>query len=111
MPNRASSRLVTAKFSEELVRNAAQQCLQEVDGHVSCAFAFVSPDYLQNLEDFLEIVRVDGHAPVLLGCTGGGLIGTGREAEQVSGFSLLFLNLPQTEIRIVELAQDQIEES
>lgn len=98
MPNAAASRLVLAKFSESLVTETARSALQEVGGRASCAFAFCSPEYRADLDDFLEIVQVHGHLPLLVGCSGAGLIGTGAEAESASGFSLLVLHLPHTKI-------------
>ena len=111
MPNRAASRLVLAKYSEAVVKDAARQLRAELDAEVSCAVVFFSPDYVEHLEDFLELVRVFGQAPLLVGCTGGGLVGRGKEAEDRSGFSLLLLSLPQTELRLFEFSQAQVEES
>ena len=99
MPNKAASRLVLAKFSESLVTETARSALQEVGGRVSCAFAFCSADYRAHLADFLEILQVHGHIPMLVGCSGGGIISTGAEAESISGFSLLMLHLPQTHLQ------------
>ena len=111
MPNRAVSRLVLSEYSEGAVKDAASQARAELDAEVSCAVLFFSPDYSEHLEDFLELVRVYGRVPLLVGCTGGGLIGTGREAEDRSGFSLLLLSLPRTELTVCELSQTQVEES
>ena len=111
MPNRAASRLVLSDYSEDVVRDAASQARAELDAEVSCAVLFFSADYAEHLEDLLELVRVYGRAPVLVGCTAGGLIGSSREAEERSGFSLLLLSLPRTELRIFEFSQAQVEES
>ena len=98
MPNTAVSRLVLGKFSESVVTETAQSALQEVGGRATCAFAFCSPDYRSHLDDFLEILQVHGHLPLLAGCSGAGLVGTGAEAENASGFSLLILHLPHTKV-------------
>ncbi len=98
MPNAAASRLILAKYSESLVTETAQSALQEAGGRASCAFVFCSPDYRPHLEDFLEILQVHGHIPLVVGCSGAGLVGTGAEAENACGFSLLLLHLPQTKI-------------
>ncbi|MEQ1851846.1 MAG: FIST N-terminal domain-containing protein [Chthoniobacteraceae bacterium] len=105
MPNSAASRLKLAKFSEPLVTETAQSALQEVGGRVSCAFVFCSADYREHLPDFLEILRVHGHIPLLFGCSGAGLIGTGAEAESASGFSLLMLHLPHTKLAPFSFSQ------
>ena len=110
MSNRAVSRLVLAEFSEEAVVDAARQARAELNAEVSCGVVFFSPDYVEYLEDFLELLRVYGRIPLLVGCTGSGLIATGKEAEDRSGFSLLLLSLPQTKIRTFEFSQAQVEE-
>src|SRR4030095_5667799 len=72
-------------------------------GKVSCGFVFASADYRAQIADFLELIQLHGHVPILAGCSGMGLIGSAVEAEGASGFSLLLLNLPQTTIHTVQL--------
>jgi small ligand-binding sensory domain FIST len=103
MPNRAASRLILESFSESIVTEVARDALRECGGKVTCGFVFASADYAPHLEDFLELVQVHGHVPVLSGSSGMGLVGTGTEAEHVSGFSLLLLNLPETIVHPVRL--------
>jgi small ligand-binding sensory domain FIST len=103
MPNSAASRLVLAPFSEERVISAARETLQEAGGKVTCAFVFASADYQPHLADFLELIQLHGHVPTLIGSSGSGLVNAGLEAEQASGFSLLFLHLPESTIHVLEL--------
>ena len=98
MTNSAASRLVLAPYSEEKVTATASEALREAGGRVSCAFVFASADYRAHLADFLELIQLHGHVPTLIGSSGTGLVGAGVEAEQATGFSLLLLNLPDTEI-------------
>lgn len=74
-------------------------------------FAFVSSDWQPHLEDFLEIVQIHGRSPLVIGGSADGLIGVGEEDENVSGFSLLFLNLPNTEVRCCEIGQAEVEQA
>lgn len=108
MPNSAASRLVLAPYSEDLVKQHAQELLREVGGSVTCAFVFVSSDYQANLEDFLELLQVHGHVPVIAGCSGAGLIGTAQEAEDATGFSVLFLRLPETKLHSFALSSEAL---
>jgi len=103
MSNRAVSRLITGPYSERVVTETAQSALAEIGGKVTCGFVFVSADYAENLADFLELIQVHAHVPILAGCSGIGLLGAGREEEQAVGFSLLLLNLPQTQVHAVRL--------
>ena len=98
MPNAAVSRLILSKFSEPLVTETARGALHEIGGRVSLGVVFCSADYREHLEDFLEIIQLHAHVPLLVGCSGTGFVGTGAEAERASGFSLLLLHLPATEL-------------
>jgi small ligand-binding sensory domain FIST len=109
--NRAASRLVLAKYDEGQLRATAEELRAELGADPTLALAFISTGYVDHLADFQEVVAVHGHAAVLAGCTGSGLIGTAREAEMIEGFSLLFLHLPEAKIRAVPLAQAQVETS
>jgi small ligand-binding sensory domain FIST len=109
--NRAASRLVLHAFDELRVRAAAEELRAELGAAPTLALAFLSAGYTPHLAEFQEVVAVHGHAAVLCGCTGSGLIGTAREAEMTEGFSLLFLHLPEAKIRAVPLAQAQVETS
>lgn len=110
MANSAGSTIVLEGFADGVVREAARATLAKVGGQVTVGFAFFSPDYRDNLEDFLEIVQLHGHVPLLVGCSGIGLIGAAVEAEQLSGFSLLFLNLPATRVTPVVIGADEAAE-
>ena len=107
--NRAHSRVVLATFDDDLVVKVVEECREAVGGKTSCVFAFASSDWQPHLKDFLEIVQVHGHAPLVVGSSADGLIGVGEEDENVSGFSLLFLNLPNTTVKCTRVTQDQVE--
>ena len=109
--NRAHSRVVLSTFDDDLVVRVVEECREAVGGKTSCVFAYASSDWAPHLEDFLEIVRVHGYAPIVVGSSADGLIGVGEENENVSGFSLLFLNLPNTDVRVNEITQEQVEVS
>ena len=109
--NRAASRLVLAPYDETRVRETAEALRAELGADPTLAIAFVSTSYADHLEDFQEVVAVHGHAAILAGCTGSGLIGTAREAEMSEGFSLLFVHLPAAKVRAIPLAQADVETS
>lgn len=96
-PRRAASRLRLTEWNEDLVIETAKQ-LREKTGGTTLAVAFVSPDWRPHLKEFIEIMQVYGHAQQVVGCSAAGFIGTGQEDEDTSGFSVLFLNLPGTDI-------------
>ncbi len=98
MPNCAASRLVLSAFSEPVVAEAARSILHEIGGRASCAFVFCSSDYRPQLHDFLEVLQLNGHFPLIVGSSGSGLVGKRTEEESASGFSVLALNLPDTQL-------------
>ncbi len=99
------------KFSPQDVAEAAFELKAATGGSALLAFAFVTPDYLPHVEEFTEIVRVDGHVTDLAGATGVGLTQDGEEDEEEPGFSLLALGAPQAGFQIVPLRQSMVEES
>jgi small ligand-binding sensory domain FIST len=109
--NRAVSRLVLHPFDEGRVRATAEEMRAELGAAPTLALAFLSAGYTPHLAEFQEVVAVHGHAAMLCGCTGSGLIGTAREAEMTEGFSLLFLHLPEARVRAVPLTQTEVETS
>lgn len=109
--NRAASRLEVGRFDEERVMVAAKACRAELDAEVTLGVVFVTTDFAPYLTEFLELVRVYGRVPLLVGCSGSGIIGTALEEERQAGFSLLLLSLPQTQVTPFEFTQAQVEES
>ena len=96
-PRRAASRVRLTQWDEVIVTETARQ-LREETGGATLALAFVSPDWRPHLKEFMEILQVDGHARQVIGCSADGFIGTGQEDEDVSGFSVMFLNLAEEEV-------------
>src|SRR5262249_19334298 len=109
--NRAVSRIEEGAFDEKRVIAAVSAASAELGADASIAFVFVTPDYATHLEEFLELVRLYGRAPLLAGCSGASLIGTANEMENAPGFSLLLLSLPDTNVTSFEFTQAQVEES
>lgn len=110
MSNAAASQLFLGPYSERAVIEAAHASLAEIGGHVSCAFVFASADYRPQLADFLELIQLHGHVPIIAGCSGSGLVGTGAEAEMATGFSWLFLHLPETHVQPFHFSASEAEQ-
>lgn len=98
-------------YSPQDVAAAALELRQATGGAAALVFAFVTPDYLPHLEEFSEIVRVDGHVVELVGATGLGLIRDGEEKEDEAGFSLLAPGIPTDGFHIVTLSQEMLDDS
>jgi small ligand-binding sensory domain FIST len=111
MPTFAASRLVTGPYDEGQVREAAVQLRGQLDGKPSFGLVFVTPDYADKAADLLEIVRVYGHVPTVVGCSGTGLVGRAQEQEEGSGFSLMVISMPGGKATSLNFSQDTVEAS
>ncbi len=99
----AWSELVTGPFDEAAVQAAARRAQEQLQGRAGIAFVFVSCDYEPHIHDLTEIIQIHARCPQVVGCSAGGLIGTGREDENESGFTLLVLKVPAEEVAVFEL--------
>src|SRR5476651_1287536 len=109
MPNFAASRLVTGPFDEAVIRETAVSLREQLDGKPTFGLVFVTPDYADKAADLLEIVRVYGHVPTLIGCSGTGLVGLSQEQEEGPGFSLMFVHVPGGKATSLSFTQDTVE--
>src|SRR5271163_1839165 len=109
MPNFAASRLVTGPFDEAVIRDTAVQLREQLSGKPTFGLVFVTPDYAEKANDLLELVRVYGHVPTLIGCSTTGLVGVGQEQEEGSGFSLMLMSLPGGKASSFSFSQDVVE--
>ncbi len=109
MPTFAASRLVSGPFDEAAVRELATQLRSELNDKPSFGVVFATPDYAEKAEEFLELIRVYGHVPTLVGCTGTGLVGLAQEQEEGSGFSLMLVSAPGSKVTAFGFTQDNVE--
>lgn len=107
----AGSRLILGQFQESAVITAAAEALAECGGQPSCGFLFVSASWLPQINEVLDLVRLHGRIPLLVGSIGSGLIGRSQEAESADGMSLLLVRLPETKLTPILISSEQIEES
>ena len=107
----AGSRLLLGEFRESAVIAAAEEALAECGGQPTCGFLFVSASWLPQISEVLDLIRLHGRIPLLIGTVGAGLIGRRKEAEGVAGMSLLLVRLPETKLTPVTISREQIEES
>jgi small ligand-binding sensory domain FIST len=93
-------------FHEGAVLLAARELAVAQSGPSQLAFVFVSEDYLPHLEEFCDILRVDGRIMEVVGCTGLGLTDQEMEQEHGPGFSLLAVRAPGADFFVKELRGD-----
>ena len=111
MPSFAASRLVSGNFEEAVVRDTAIALREQLSDKPTFGLVFATPDYAEKAEEFLELIRVYGHVPTLVGCSGTGLVGKAQEQEEGSGFSLMFVSVPGGKVTAVPFTGDTVEAS
>ena len=111
MPTFAASRLVSGPFDEQVIRDTAVQLREQLDGKPTFGLVFVTPDFADKAEEVLEIIRVYGHVPTVIGCSGTGLVGRSVEQEEGPGFSLQVVSTPGGHATSLAFTQDMIEAS
>ena len=105
----AGSRLILGAFSEKAVSAAAEEARAECGGQPTCGFLFLSPSWMPQVNEVLDLVRLHGRVPLLVGSVGAGLIGRRQEAEGSTGMSLLLVRLTETKLTPVLVSNEQIE--
>ena len=56
----AGSQLILGEFRESAVIAAAEKALAECGGQPSCGFLFLSPSWLPQIHEVLDLVRLHG---------------------------------------------------
>jgi small ligand-binding sensory domain FIST len=95
-----ASHLSTQNNIEACVAESVEAILSQMGGKsVDLTIIFVSPQFKDKYEEIPKLIRdriISGH---FLGCSGGGIVGGGKEAEQQAAFSMTCANLPDVEIK------------
>ena len=75
---------------------------------VSLGLVFLSPKFFPHAEQALEILRLHAQIPLLVGCSGGGLVANAEELENAGGLVLALYSLPGAKLKGVRFTQDQV---
>ena len=76
---------------------------------VSLGLVFLSPTFFPHAAAVLEILRVHARIPLLVGCSGGGLVANAEELESAGGLVLALYSLPGAKLKAVRFTQEQVE--
>ncbi|MDZ4817061.1 MAG: FIST N-terminal domain-containing protein [Verrucomicrobiota bacterium] len=107
---KAAAALIQGKFDEKLLAEQSIALRHKIkDAPVTLGLIFMSPEYFEVAEEVLEIFRLNAHVPLVAGCSGQGLVGTGLETEGAPGISLLLLSLPDTKVTAFRFTQNDID--
>ena len=95
-----ASHLSTKDNIEACIDESIEAIRSQMGGDsVHLTVIFVSPQFKDKYNEIPKLIREHMDPGRFLGCSGGGIIGGGREAEQQSAFSITCANLPDVEIK------------
>ena len=107
----------SAISEQTAVESAIEECAVSLRAQLGgdspdLAVVFASSHYQQNFEAIPEVVRhelgSEAAPPVVLGCSGGGIIGNGQEVEQRPALSITAASLPGVTVTPFHLASDAL---
>jgi len=75
---------------------------------VSLGLVFLSPKFFADAAQVLEILRLHAQIPLLVGCSGGGLVANSEEIEGAGGLVLALYSLPGATLKGVRFTQEQV---
>jgi len=78
---------------------------------VSLGLAFLTPSFFPHADQVLEILRVHGQVPLLVGCSSGSCIVGGLEMEETAGLVFGLFALPGADLKALHFTQEQVEEA
>ena len=78
---------------------------------VSLGLLFMTPEFFPHAPQVLELLRLHGQIPLLVGCSGTSLIAGEKEIEREAGLVLGLYHLPGAELQALHFDQEQIEET
>ncbi len=107
----------SAISEQPMVESAIDECVASLrsqlgDDHPDLTLVFASFHFQQNYEAIPQLARqalgAGGNAPLVLGCSGGGIIGNGQEVEQSPALSMTAASLPEVTLTPFHLAGDSL---
>ncbi len=107
---------VTAHWQGGFDEAGLQQWIEGLRGQlrapeVSLGLVFMAPRFFPNAEQILEILRVHGRIPLLVGCSSSSLVAGDLEIEENPGLAVALYSLPGANLKAVHFTQEQVEES
>jgi small ligand-binding sensory domain FIST len=90
------------------VEQAATGALSDLGGPPDLVALFASAHWSPHFDDLLERAQALTRAPIVIGCSGGGVIGPGTELEDVPGLAMLALSLPGALLHPVHLSHEAL---
>jgi small ligand-binding sensory domain FIST len=78
---------------------------------VSLGLVFMSPKFFPHAQAVLEILRVHGQIPLLVGCSSSALVAGSEELEAAGGLVLALYSLPGATLKACRFTQEQLDQA
>jgi small ligand-binding sensory domain FIST len=78
--------------------------------NVTLGIVFMAPEFFDVASEVLEVLRVHGRIPLLVGCSSTGLIANGEEWLEQGGIVLGLYHLPGASLRPIHFTQSTLDE-
>ena len=101
----------TGGFDETGLQNWAADLRRQLDAPVSLGLVFTTPRFFPHATQLLEILRLHGRIPLLVGCSSTSLVVGSQEIEEKAGLALGLYALPGADLEAVHFTQLQVEEA
>ena len=103
----------SAISEHRLLKYAVAECVAEIKEaldrqSVDLIITFVSPHYATNFNDLHGLVSELLGKGMLIGCSGGGVIGAGREVEQGPGVAMTAAVLPDVSLSLFHIEESNL---
>ncbi|MBI4313713.1 MAG: FIST C-terminal domain-containing protein [Candidatus Omnitrophica bacterium] len=96
----------------QATKSVAEQVAGQLkDSPADAAFWFASPLYKADWGAHVRHIRQALGSPLLIGCTGGGIIGPDRELEGAPAMSLVAAHLPRVKLHPFSIKPDDLEQT
>lgn len=88
------------------IENWARSTSETLSAKPTFGLIFASNECLPRVEEVIEIIRIYGQVPMLIGCTSNGVIADNREFENEPGISVSLFHFPETTARAIHAPEN-----
>ena len=98
-----ASAITTQDNIESGIEEATDSILSQLDSKsADLTVIFISPHFAERYNEILSLIQKRFDPGLLIGCSGGGIIGQGQEVEQQPAFSITSAHLPGVDIQPIQ---------
>ena len=104
-----ASAITTQDNIESGTLEATEKILSQLDGKsADLTVIFISPHFAERYQEIPAMIRKRFDPGLLIGCSGGGIIGQGQEVEQQPAFSITSAHLPGVNLQAIQAETSEL---